>query len=145
MLMIVLQNVKSNESIRITLDKTNELGMSRLPQLIPREACSDPEKIWPTEKTWNKWEKRSKSNPDLATWALCSQALKSLAASASQNDSSSTTEPPIGQHLSTFVSICQHWSVFGSLGHMTPQLNFTKIPTESPATFSNSTITVCSS
>ena len=41
--MIVLQNVKSNESIRITLDKTNELGMSRRPQLIPREACSDPE------------------------------------------------------------------------------------------------------
>ena len=43
MLMIVLQNVKSNESIRITLDKTNELGMSRRPQLIPMEACSDPE------------------------------------------------------------------------------------------------------
>ena len=110
MLMIVLQNVKSNESIRITLDKTNELGMSRLPQLIPREACSDPE-YFGQLKNMELVEK--KSNSDLATWALCSQALKSLAASASQNDSSSTTDPPIGQHLSTFVNICQYLLVFG--------------------------------
>ena len=143
--MRVLQNVKSNESIRITLDTTNELGMSRRPQLIPREACSDPENFGRLKKHGTSEKKRSKSNSDLVTWALCSQALKSLAASASQNDSSSTTEPPIGQLLSTFVSICQHWSVFGSLGHITTQLNFTKILTEYLATFSNSTTTVCSS